>query len=70
MKTTKSSGSFDCVEFKREAQQCVYEAVRDLSASQEIEYFERAADAGPPGHCWRSLRQPPRPTTGEAARRG
>lgn len=56
--TTKADKEFDCVEFKRQAQVRVYEAIKDLSPEQEIDHFRRAAVQGPLGNWWRSLRKP------------
>jgi hypothetical protein len=39
--------SFDCVEFKRQAQARIYEEIKDLTSSEEIEYFRRMAENGP-----------------------
>lgn len=39
--------SFDCVEFKRQAQQRIYEKIKDLTPAEEIEFFRREAESGP-----------------------
>ena len=56
MKTTKVKKDFDCVEFKRRAQDRIYQHIRDLSPKEEIEYFRKAAEQGPLGDFWRSLK--------------
>ena len=56
MKTTEVKKEFDCVEFKRRAQSRIYERIKDLSPEEEIEYFRRAADEGPLGQWWKSIR--------------
>lgn len=39
--------SFDCVEFKRQAQLRIYEKIKDMGPAEEIEYFRRQAESGP-----------------------
>ncbi len=56
MKTTDVNKEFDCIEFKRQAQARIYERIRDLSPEEEIEYFRKAADEGPLGEWWKSIR--------------
>ena len=43
----KLEKSFDCVEFKRQAQQRIYEKIKYMSPAEEIEYFRRQAESGP-----------------------
>ena len=64
MKTTDVKKEFDCVEFKRQAQSRIYERIKGLSPQEEIEYFRQAADEGPLGQWWKSIkaRPVPRPT--------
>jgi hypothetical protein len=64
MKTTDVKKEFDCVEFKRQAQSRIYERIKGLSPQEEIEYFRQAADEGPLGQWWKSIRARavPRPT--------
>ncbi len=52
---TRASKGFDCVEFKRRAQERIYEEIRDLAPESEIEYFHRAVEAGPLGPWWRRV---------------
>ena len=56
MKMTDVKKEFDCVEFKRQAQSRIYERIRDLSPKEEIEYFRKAADEGPLGQWWKSIK--------------
>jgi len=56
MKTTDVKKEFDCVEFKRQAQSRIYERIKGLSPQEEIEYFRQAADEGPLGQWWKSIR--------------
>ena len=39
--------SFDCVEFKRRAQERIFETIKGMSPTEEIEYLRRAAESGP-----------------------
>ena len=48
--------TFDCVAFKREAQQRIYEEIKELSAEEQIEYFRRKAEEGPLGDWWRKVK--------------
>lgn len=56
MKKTEVKKEFDCVEFKRRAQSRIYERIKGLSPEEEIEYFRRAADEGPLGDWWKSIK--------------
>jgi len=53
----RNSKTFDCVEFKREAQQRIHEATRDMTAEQRREYLRRIVEVGPLSDFWRELRQ-------------
>jgi len=53
---TRTEKDFDCVEFKRKAQLRIYESIKDLSPSEEIEYFRKAAERGPLGAWWKTAR--------------
>jgi hypothetical protein len=50
---------FDCLEFKRRAQERIYEEIKDLTPEQEIEYWRRSVDEGPFGSWWRTLEKEP-----------
>jgi hypothetical protein len=45
--STRAEKSFDCVEFKRQAQLRIYERIKNMSPAEEIEYFRRQAETGP-----------------------
>jgi hypothetical protein len=53
--TPKTDKTFDCVAFKREAQARIYEAIKDLSPREEIEFFRDAARTGPLGDWWQRI---------------
>jgi hypothetical protein len=56
MKKTDTKKEFDCIEFKRQAQARIYERIKDLSPEEEIRYFGDAANQGPFGEWWQSVR--------------
>ncbi len=56
MKTTEVTKEFDCIEFKRRAQSRIYKRIKGLSPEEEIEYFRQAADEGPLGQWWKSIK--------------
>lgn len=45
--TTKTEKSFDCIAFKRRAQEKIYEEIKEMTAEEEIAYFKRLAKTGP-----------------------
>lgn len=55
MKNKQAEERFDCLEFKRRAQEEIIEETRGMSPDEEIEYFRRAAETGPLGELWKSL---------------
>ena len=56
MTTKPKTKTFDCVEFKRQAQARIYEEIKDLSADEQIDYFRHKAATGPLGDWWRKLK--------------
>lgn len=50
---------FDCLEFKRRAQDRIYEEIKDLTPEEELEYWRRSVDEGPFGSWWRTLEKEP-----------
>ncbi len=54
MKTQKKT--FDCVAFKRQAQESIYQTVRNMTHEEECAYFKRAATSGPLGDWWKTVR--------------
>ncbi len=51
----KPSKGFDCVEFKRRAQEKIAADVKGKSPDEELEYFRESVEKGPLGRWWRSL---------------
>jgi hypothetical protein len=67
MKRRKPGKSFDCVEFKRQAQTEIYEEIKGLTPEEEIDYFRREVAAGPFGKLWKSLQVRSRAAEGREA---
>ncbi len=53
MKTEKT---FDCIEFKRQAQAEIYEQIRGMTHEQERAYFQLQAESGPLGDWWKRIK--------------
>ena len=56
MTTNRARDDFDAIAFKRDVQAQVSEEIKGLSAEKEIAYFRKAAESGPLGAWWRSIR--------------
>jgi hypothetical protein len=56
MSATKTSKSFDCVEFKREAQAEIYEEIKDLTSEEQLEYFRKSGRSGRLSEWWSAVR--------------
>lgn len=54
MKQTKKK--FDCIEFKRKAQERIYEEIKDMSWEEEIDYFKKSAETGPLADWWKRVK--------------
>lgn len=52
---TQTEKTFDCLEFKRRAQEQIYEETKHLSTSEKIGYFKQAALSGTLGQWWQNL---------------
>jgi len=48
---------FDCIAFKERVQAEIYEEIKDLTPSQQIEYFRKAAETGPFADWWKKVRE-------------
>jgi len=51
--STRRDDSFDCIAFKRQVQEEVYEEIQDLTVEQRVQYFNEAARTGPFAKFWR-----------------
>jgi len=49
--------TFDCLEFKRKAQERIYEETKHLTTEEKIAYFRQAARSGTLGQWWQSITQ-------------
>jgi hypothetical protein len=52
MATTKG---FDCIAFKRAAQEKIYEQIRGMTPAEEIAWFRRKVESGPFGELRRRI---------------
>ena len=52
MTTTKD---FDCIRFKRAAQEKIYEQIKGMTPTEEIAWFQRKVKSGPYGELSRRL---------------
>lgn len=57
MSRTTNETAFDCLAFKRAAQADIYEAIRNMSGPEQIEYFRRRAESGVLGDWWRAVKR-------------
>lgn len=57
MSRTPTKKTFDCVEFKRKAQEEIYEKIKDLPPEKQREYFRVQADSGPLGDWWKAVKR-------------
>lgn len=49
MATTKD---FDCIAFKRAAQEKIYEQIKGMTSAEEIAWFRQRVENGPLGEWW------------------
>jgi hypothetical protein len=47
---------FDCLEFKQKAQEEIYQDTKNLSQTQQIEYFRQRIESSRLGEWWQSLK--------------
>jgi len=52
MATTKD---FDCIAFKRAAQEKIYEQIKGMSPTEEIAWFRQKLENGPYSELWRRI---------------
>ena len=53
--TKQRDKDFDCIAYKRQVQQEIYEEIKGLTIDEQVEYFSRCAQEGPLGDWWRRL---------------
>jgi hypothetical protein len=56
MNHRKTEKAFDCLAYKDRVQQEIYEEIRDLTAEEQIAYYNRSAEKGPLATWWRAIR--------------
>lgn len=54
---SQTEKTFDCLEFKRQAQERIYEETKHLTTEEKIAYFRQAAQSGTLGQWWQSVTQ-------------
>jgi len=52
MATTKD---FDCIKFKRAAQEKIYEKIKGMTPAEEIAWFRNKVESGPYGDLWKRI---------------
>ena len=50
---------FDCVAFKRKAQEQIYQETKDMTPEQYLEYVHRSVQEGEMGEIWRRFAKKP-----------
>ena len=50
---------FDCIAFKRQAQEQIYQETKDMTPEEELEYIHRNAQEGEMGEIWRKFEKNP-----------
>jgi len=50
---------FDCIAFKRKAQEQIYRETKDMTPEQYLEYVHRSVQEGEMGEIWRKFQKKP-----------
>lgn len=56
MSQTKVEKDFDCLEFKQQAQEKIAEEIKNLTPTEQIEYFRQEAESSSLGQWWKSVK--------------
>lgn len=56
MKTSQRSKTFDCIEYKRQVQEEIYNDIKDLTPEEQLAYIRRRAESGPLAGWWQDLK--------------
>ena len=56
MSRPKAEKTFDCLAYKDRVQEEIHQEIKGLTPEQQIEYFNRHAEAGPFAGWWRKIR--------------
>ncbi len=46
---------FDCIAFKRAAQETIYKQIQDMTPAEEIAWFKQKVESGPYGKLWKRI---------------
>lgn len=57
MTPNENGRDFDCVEFKRQAQERIAKVIQGMTPEQEIAFYWESVDKGPIGEWWRSIEE-------------
>ncbi len=53
---TKTENSFDCLQYKRQAQSEIYEQIEGMTHEEEIACFQEQAENGALGRLWKRIK--------------
>lgn len=56
MSQTKVEKDFDCLKFKQQAQEKIYEEIKNLTSTEQIDYFRQEAESSSLGQWWKSIK--------------
>ena len=56
MSQTKVEKDFDCLKFKQQAQEKISEEIKNLTSTEQIEYFRQEAESSFLGQWWKSIK--------------
>ena len=56
MSQTKVEKNFDCLKFKQQAQEKIYEEIKNLTPTEQVEYFRQEAEFSSLGQWWKSIK--------------
>ncbi len=56
MSQTKVEKDFDCLKFKQQAQEKIPKQIKNLTPTEQIEYFRQEAESSSLGQWWKSIK--------------
>ncbi len=56
MNQTKVEKDFDCLKFKQQAQEKIFEEIKNHTPNEQIEYFRQEAESSSLGQWWKSIK--------------
>lgn len=60
MNPQQTAKTFDCLQFKRQAQSEIYNEIKKLTVEEQLAYFRRRAESGSLAKWWRAVKSPQR----------